>query len=127
MSVDKKRVLVIDDDANILQSIARQLKNEDLDIQLESNPLAGIERVTGGAYDLVLCDVKMKPIGGLDVLRATRECMPTLPFVIITAFVDDQVYDEAQRLGCTDYLLKPVPRARLVESVRRILTNSEEV
>ncbi|MAG13364.1 MAG: hypothetical protein CMN78_02080 [Spirochaetales bacterium] len=121
MADPRKNVLVIDDDAMILSSISRQLRNEPLQLELEANPLEGIEKLTQKDYDLVLCDIKMKPISGLEVLSEIKDRHPNTPVIIISAFVDDQLLETAQKLGCSAFLIKPVQRHALVEAIRRIL------
>ncbi len=117
-----KRLLVIDDDERIQQSIARQLKAiSGLSIVFEGNPLEGLRRLGRESYDLVLCDIKMKPVSGLEILAKIRSRHPLLPVVILTGFVDDQTIESAQRIGCTEFLFKPVRKEQLVDAVSRIL------
>ena len=115
------KVLVIDDDAVILNSIARQLKNEPFLLELESDPSEGLEKIQRKSYDLVLCDIKMKPMSGLEVLAEIKRKKPEIPVIIISAFVDDQLLENARQLGSSDFLIKPVRRGILVEAIYRVL------
>ncbi len=117
-------ILVIDDDRIILESIGRQLRNEPMEIDFESDPESGLRRIGLNRYDLVLCDIKMKPISGIEVLRRIKAAYSRLPVIIVSAFVDDQLFEEAKRIGCSDFLIKPVPRRTLVESIRRVLAEA---
>ena len=121
MSNNTRRVLVIDDDRVILSSISRQLRNEPLQLDLVSNPSAGLERFEAGSYDVVLCDIKMKPMSGLDVLSEIKRTKPDTPVIIISAFVDDQILESARELGSDDFLIKPVRRENLVAAINRVL------
>ena len=114
-------ILVIDDDRVILESIGRQLRNEPMAIDFESDPEKGLARIDGSRYDLVLCDIKMKPINGIEVLRRIKASYDRLPVIIVSAFVDDQLFEEAKRIGCSDFLIKPVRKRALVESIWRVL------
>ncbi len=117
-----KRLLVIDDDERIRGSIKRQLKGvEGLEVDLEGDPWEGLRRLGRQAYDLVLCDVKMKPVSGLEILSRIRHLHPSVPVVILTGFVDDQIIEAAQRMGARELLIKPVRREQLAETVTRIL------
>lgn len=110
-------VLAIDDDEVILRSIERQLRNENVRLDLESDPLSGLERISRQEYDLVLCDIKMKPISGIEVLRRLKEHKPDLPVIILSAFIDDQLFEAARRLGSDDFLIKPVRRDVLISAI----------
>jgi CheY-like chemotaxis protein len=114
-------ILVIDDDRIILESIGRQLRNEPMEIDFESDPEHGLERIGANSYDLVLCDIKMKPINGIEVLRRIKAAHDRLPVIIVSAFVDDQLFEEAKRIGCSDFLIKPVRKGTLVEAIWRVL------
>jgi DNA-binding NtrC family response regulator len=119
-------ILAIDDDEVILQSISRQLRNENVTLDLEQNPITGLERAAEKRYDLVLCDIKMKPINGIEVLRQLKERDPGLPVVILSAFIDDQLFEEAKRLGSYDFLIKPVRRHKLTSTIFRALQQEND-
>ena len=72
MSGAEKRLLVVDDDTVILDSIRRQLRDESLHIDFEADPESALSRLEHDAYDLVLCDIKMKPITRSIEKRGTR-------------------------------------------------------
>ena len=124
MSEAEKHLLVIDDDSVILDSIRRQLRDEPLRIDFDDDPESGLSRLEREAYDLVLCDIKMKPIDGIEVLRAIKLNHREMPVIIVSAFVDDQLFDEARSIGCEDFLIKPVPRKALKEAVAKALSKA---
>ncbi len=119
-----KEVLVIDDDPTILQSIGRQLRNENLSLEPVNDPVEALKKIEKKKYDLVLCDIKMKPINGLEVLQRIKSDHPHLPVIIITGFVDDQLYAQARKIGCSALLIKPVPRRQLIDSIQTVLHSS---
>jgi CheY-like chemotaxis protein len=117
-----KKILVIDDDARIRESIARQLRDlPGLAIDFESNPIEALRRFGRIEYDLVLCDIKMKPVSGMQVLGRLRSLYPRIPVIILTGFVDDQIIEAAHRMGCSDFLIKPVRKQQLVDSIQGVL------
>ena len=124
MDDTQKHLLVIDDDIVILNSIKRQLRGEPLRIDFDHDPESGLSRLDREKYDLVLCDIKMKPIDGLEVLRAIKLHHREIPVIIVSAFVDDQLFDEARSIGCEDFLIKPVPRKALKEAVSKALSKA---
>lgn len=125
MAETGKRLLVIDDDSVILESIKRQLRDEPFEIVFEDNPESGLSRLDLERYDLVLCDIKMKPINGIEVLRTIKDRHHDVPVIIVSAFVDDQLFDEARAIGCEDFLIKPVPRRALKEAVSKALAKAD--
>ncbi len=117
-----KRILVIDDDTSVRDSIKRQLTGRlSLDIDYEGDPVVGLDRLATQPYDLVLCDIKMTPIDGLEVLARIRAAHPLLPVVILTGFVDDQIVERAHELGCAEFLIKPVRRTELIGTIKGVL------
>ncbi len=117
-----KRLLVIDDDISIQRSIRRQLKaSSALDIDFEENPLMGLRKLGQTPYDLVLCDIKMKPVSGLELLAKIKKRHPALPVIILTGLVDDQIIEVARRIGSSAFLFKPIRKNELIESIYKIL------
>jgi CheY-like chemotaxis protein len=118
----ERRLLVIDDDASIQQSIGRQLRDaQRLQVFFETDPEKALLRIAAESWDLVLCDIKMKPLSGLEVLARITTDFPSLPVIILTGFVDDQIVESAQMLGSSDVLFKPVRKAQLLNAVARAL------
>jgi DNA-binding NtrC family response regulator len=118
---DKKKVLIIDDDKLILKSIEKQLKNENFILEMEENPIVGLEKINNKSYDLVLCDIKMKSLTGLEVLKEIKKNHPNIPVIILTGYVDDKMIEEANNLGCKDFLFKPLRKKFLIEIINKAL------
>ena len=74
-----RKILVIDDDQVILNSIKKQLKNEKLNPEFVNNPLDGISKIKHKKYDLIISDLKMKPITGVELLKQIRSIHPNIP------------------------------------------------
>lgn len=117
----KKKIIIIDDDDLILNSIKKQLKNENYFVEYINNPIEGIKKINEEDYNLVICDVKMKPIQGIEVLKLVKELFPDLPVIIITGYVDDKIIEEAKKIGCSDFLIKPLKRTQLINSINNVL------
>jgi two-component system response regulator HydG len=114
-------ILVIDDEFPILDSIARQLKNENVQLELINNPLEGIEKIKKNTYNLVICDIRMKELTGIEVLKRIKKIKPSLPVIILTGFVDDNIMHEAKKSGCSDFLIKPVRKSLLIDAIYNCL------
>ena len=115
------KILVIDDDISILHSIEKQLNNPEFYVDFINDPIRGLEKIEHKKYNLVISDVMMKPISGLDVLKKIKARHPELPVIILTGFVDDQIIDNAKKIGSNDFLIKPVRKKELIDSIHNVL------
>jgi DNA-binding NtrC family response regulator len=100
-------VLVIDDDVVMLESCRRILERTGCAVDTEPDALAGRDRVLRGSYDLVLLDLRMPKVDGLEVLAALGEHRSDLEVIIITGYATVATAVKAVRLGAFDYLPKP--------------------
>jgi DNA-binding NtrC family response regulator len=82
------RMLVVEDDAVARDLLCEILRGEGFEVEAVDDGGPAVERAGDGRYDLVLSDVRMERVGGLDVLRAFTEKSPTTPVILITAFGD---------------------------------------
>ena len=122
------RTLIADDDSNVRGLVRRVLTRqfESLDIVECENGLAALELLTSGEFDLVLLDVSMPLMDGLDVLRSVR-CAPVIgkvPVIMMTGHNDDHVIRQTLKLGISDFILKPIHPLQLCERVLKVLTRA---
>jgi len=112
-------VLVIDDDNSLRVAIEKILRKEGHWVQSAASGGDGLARLATTPFHVVLTDLKMEGLDGLDVLRAARHAAPLAQIVLITAHgtVEDAV--EAMKEGAYDFLVKPVERPQLLATVRR--------
>ncbi|MBK8128278.1 MAG: response regulator [bacterium] len=103
-----QRILTIDDEPGVRRSLRAYLEDSGFDVIEAGNGREGIEKIRSAAPDLVLCDLRMPEVDGLDVVRFVGENLPELPIIIVsgTGVIGDAV--EAVRMGAWDYVLKPV-------------------
>ncbi len=118
-----KHILATDDDQAIRKVLQILLRKEGYQVTLCSNgeELLTILKTSSSTADLVLLDIKMPGLSGLQVLEILRRTYPQIPVIMLTAFNDLDTGMKAIRLGASDYLAKPVHREVLVESVSRVL------
>ena len=102
-----RRILVVDDDKNIRLTLSEVLKDLGLQVDTASDGEEALARLEEAMYWLVLLDLKMPGLSGMDVLRRVRDVQPEIRVIIITAHgtVDSAV--EAMKLGAVDFLPKP--------------------
>ena len=107
MSKGKGHILIIDDDAEIRESLQLLLASEGLDVDMASNGEEGVQRLEENHYDLVLLDLMLPGKSGMDVYKDIRRVDATLPVVIITAMGGVETAVTAIKEGCYDFVTKP--------------------
>lgn len=119
---DPKRILVIDDDKSICDVLRISLRREGYDVTTIMDPRTGLDAFQRNAYDLVIQDIKMPQMDGIELLQKLRALEPEVPVVIITAFSTWDRAVQAMRLGAYDYIRKPFDMSLdLKATVRRAL------
>ena len=112
------RILVIDDDTAVRDSIERMLQAGGHTVQSAPSGEAGLTLARGGAFDVILSDMRMAGLSGLDVLRKLREQRVDSVFIIMTGFGTVETAVEAMKLGAVDFVQKPFFRDELLMRVR---------
>lgn len=123
------KILVIEDEAAIRRVLVKILSEENDTYQLEEaeDGLRGLEAVKNNDYDLVLCDIKMPKMDGVEVLEAARKIKPEIPFIMISGHGDLETAVGTMRAGAFDYISKPPDLNRLLTTVRNALDRKELV
>jgi DNA-binding NtrC family response regulator len=114
------RVLVVDDEVEFCRFVEDCLGKVGYEVESVQDPAQAEARIRRG-FDLLVSDVKMGGVSGLDVMRQAREVDPTMPVVLVTAFGSIDSAVEAMRLGAANYLTKPVTVADLRLHVERAM------
>jgi two-component system response regulator HydG len=112
------RILVIDDDEAVRESIGRMLRGAGYVVQPASTGEEGLAIARRGGFDVILSDLRMPGLSGIDVLRTLREARVDAAFIVMTGFgtIDSAV--EAMKLGAVDFMQKPFFRDELLMRVR---------
>lgn len=123
------KILVIEDEAAIRRVIVKILSEENDKYELfeAEDGLAGIEKIQKEDFDLVLCDIKMPKMDGVEVLEAIKKIKPEIPIVMISGHGDLDTAVNTMRLGAFDYISKPPDLNRLLNTVRHALDKKELV
>jgi two-component system nitrogen regulation response regulator NtrX len=123
------KILVIEDESAIRRVLIKILseENDTYEVSEAEDGLAGIEMVKKEDYDLVLCDIKMPKMDGVEVLEAAKKIKPETPFVMISGHGDLDTAVNTMRLGAFDYISKPPDLNRLLNTVRNALDKKELV
>lgn len=120
------RVLVVDDDPVMLEACRSVLERNGLRVDTEQDAFEGRDRAIRGLYDVLLLDLRMPGLDGLEVLRTVRERRPDIEVVMITAYSSVASAVKAVKLGAYDYLPKPFTPEELMERVRAALAHREQ-
>jgi two-component system nitrogen regulation response regulator NtrX len=123
------KILIIEDEAAIRRVLVKILSEENDTYQLKEaeDGLQGIELIRKEDFDLVLCDIKMPKMDGVEVLEAVKKIKPEIPMVMISGHGDLDTAVNTMRLGAFDYISKPPDLNRLLNTVRIALDRKELV
>jgi two-component system response regulator HydG len=116
---EKPTVLVIDDESGILDTLRILLKKEGFDPTTAQGGKAGLDQLRAGPFDIVLSDVRMPQVSGLDILQAAREQDPVTPVILMTAQASLQTAIGAVNAGAFYYIQKPFANDELIAILRR--------
>src|SRR5881296_12740 len=114
-------LLVADDDPGLRESLERTLTREGYRVVLASDGRAALERVQAGGIDLIVTDLRMPGLTGLDLLRAAKAIMPDVDVILLTAFGTVEEAVKAMKDGAYDFLTKPFRREQLIKLVDKAL------
>jgi len=112
------RILIVDDDPNVQYVLKHALGKEGYEIETANDGLEALQKIGQAASDLILLDLNMKPVGGLQVLNAVRERGEDTVVIILTGHSSIDSAVEALRLGAFDYLYKPTSPDAIRQRVR---------
>lgn len=117
------KILIIEDEAAIRRVLGKILseENDNYIVEEAEDGHAGLEKIKNDDYDLVLCDIKMPKMDGVEVLEAVKKIKPEIPMVMISGHGDLETAINTMRLGAFDYISKPPDLNRLLNTVRNAL------
>jgi two-component system nitrogen regulation response regulator NtrX len=117
------KILIIEDEAAIRRVLSKIIseENEAYHVEEAEDGLLGIEMIKNNEYDLVLCDIKMPKMDGVEVLEKAKKIKPEIPIVMISGHGDLDTAVNTMRLGAFDYISKPPDLNRLLNTVRNAL------
>lgn len=123
------KLLIIEDEAAIRRVLVKILseENDKYKVDEAEDGLVGIDKIKKEDYDLVLCDIKMPKMDGVEVLEAVKKIKPETPVVMISGHGDLDTAVNTMRLGAFDYISKPPDLNRLLNTVRIALDRKELV
>ncbi len=117
------KILIIEDEAAILRVLTKIISEENKTYEVEgvADGLEGFDKIKKNDYDLVLCDIKMPKMDGVEVLEKTLALKPEIPFIMISGHGDLDTAVQTMRMGAFDYISKPPDLNRLLNAIRNAL------
>lgn len=116
----KKKILICDDEEGIRESLNLILE-KDYDIAFATNGKEALEYISNNPIDLIILDIKMPKVTGLEVLRDIKEKKPDINVVIATGYQSAEIAEETIRLGATDYITKPFDKEKVLKTINNCL------
>jgi nitrogen regulation protein NR(I) len=118
------KVLLIEDDPGIVVSLRRVLAEEGHEVLVETRGDDGLVRARERSWDVVITDMRLPGLGGLELIRELHALKPRLPIILITGHGTTETAIEATKLGAFDYMLKPLEVPEFIELVGKAVTSS---
>jgi putative two-component system response regulator len=119
------KILLVEDDGFLLRTISDYLSTRGMEVQTASNGVEAVKLLSAGPIDLILTDIIMPEMDGIELLKYVRKRMPDLPVIIITSSDDINYSIEALRSGANDYILKPIPVEELATRIALTFMKTE--
>jgi len=111
-----KKIMIIDDELDILDILYSFLsRSGKFEIETYSNPDIALSKAIAGNYDLLLCDVMMPQVSGMEILEKVKETNSTIKVILMTAYSNKRSIEKSEALGVDDYLEKPFSSLKVVD------------
>jgi CheY-like chemotaxis protein len=117
MASRKKRILVIEDDAEMRRLLRDFIQEAGYEAHSVENGSAAFIRTARESFDLIVTDIRMPGLSGLEILPGLKRLQPNVPIIVITAFGGDEVHQRAMERGAQAYMEKPI----YLEDLKRLM------
>lgn len=120
------KILIVDDESGILYFIQNMFLADGYEVVIARNGEEAIESVKKDMVDLVITDLRMPRMDGMQLLREVKRFAPSMPVIMLTAYASDKTAIEAKKLGAFTYIAKPFNVAGFLAAVKRALCAGEK-
>jgi DNA-binding NtrC family response regulator len=127
MSQPRPRILIVDDEEIVRESLSGWLEQDGYAVETAADGSSGLDKVREGPWSILLVDLKMPGMDGLQVLEAARKLQPDLSVVMITAYATVETAVKAIKLGATDYIVKPFDPEELSLLIQKVVAQQAVV
>ena len=117
-----ERLMIVDDEPDMLMLLEMIIQdNTEYAVETTNNPAECLELLQKRHFDLVITDLKMPGIDGMELFKELRELRPELPVIIITAYGLEDAADKAIKAGISDFITKPFKKERILFAIMKAL------
>jgi len=121
-----KKILIIDDDIDLCLLLKRYLDRKGYQVTTASTASGGRAALKKNRFDLVLCDMRLPDMDGMDLLKQVRNDYPQIPVVIITGYSDVRMAVKTIKMGAIEYVTKPIHHEEILLTIEKALENRAE-
>ncbi len=125
------KIMIVDDEKDVREAIKLQLEGKPFQILEAENGEEAIRVINEGDHlvnvGLILCDIRMPKVNGVECIDYLKKEAPGIPIVVITAFPDAELANSLLKKGIAEYLVKPVNREKLVNTVDKLVSAGKQV
>jgi len=121
------KILIVDDEAPVRELLADLLKKEDYETTACATGMEALTLLKKGEFDVVLLDIKLAEMSGLDLLKEIRQKYLHLPVVMITGFgFDEELIGKSKQCGCCGYIGKNMPVTQIIATFKQLVKEAKE-
>jgi two-component system OmpR family response regulator len=117
--MEKFKVMIVDDEQDFLETIVKRLKARGIEVTGAESGYKALELIDSGNFDVVILDVKMPGLDGIETLREMKKKKPLVEVIMLTGHASVESGIQGMQLGAFDYVMKPVALDELLEKVRQ--------
>ena len=121
MNSNPPRILIVDDSSSVAESLKAYLSTRDYSVDSASSGYEALRLIRKHNYDIVVCDIEMPEVSGLDILETMRNEGISKNVILMTGYQERDYYIRAIQLGASDFITKPVEAEQLLKSVQSIM------
>ncbi|MBN2372164.1 response regulator [bacterium] len=121
LKTKEKQILVIDDEEMLCETLKDILQEDGYNVRTSVNALSGLAEIEKDAPDLIISDIKLPDINGIDLIKRIKQERPNIEIIIITAFGEAESYLQAKEKGAFEYITKPINIPILKLMISKIL------
>jgi DNA-binding response OmpR family regulator len=120
MNLNPLKILLVDDEKEFISALAERLKLRGFEVETSPDGEKGLTMIRSQAFDIVVIDLMMPGMNGLEALAEIKRIRPELPVILLTGHGSDKEGMEGKRLGASEYLIKPVDIKELIRTITTI-------
>ena len=121
--MEKIKILLVDDEKEFVETLSERIRMRDHDSKVALNGEEALKHIDDDLPDVVVLDLKMPGIDGMEVLKRIRNAYPNVQVIMLTGHGSEKDEKEARKLGAFEYLQKPVEIDTLMKKIKKKLTN----